>query len=39
MLDHTTPEYRDLRDQYHRDLAARRSERKLPPAPTRTPRA
>ncbi|HEY1376574.1 MAG TPA: hypothetical protein VGF55_07255, partial [Gemmataceae bacterium] len=33
MLDHTTPEYRELRDQYHRDLEARRKERGLPPTP------
>jgi hypothetical protein len=34
-LDHTTPEYRELRDQYHRDMAARRAERGLPPTPPR----
>jgi hypothetical protein len=33
-LDHTTPEYRDLRDQYRRDLDARRKERGLPPTPS-----
>jgi hypothetical protein len=32
-LDHTTPEHRELRDQYRRDLEARRKERGLPPAP------
>jgi hypothetical protein len=32
-LDHTTPEHRELRDQYRRDLDARRKERGLPPAP------
>jgi hypothetical protein len=30
-LDDTTPEYRDLRDQYRRDMNARRAERGLPP--------
>jgi hypothetical protein len=34
-LDHTTPEYRELRDQYRRDLDARRKERGLPPTPPR----
>ena len=33
-LDHTTPQYRELRDQYRRDMDARRKERGLPPTPT-----
>ena len=37
-LDHTTPEVRELTDQYRRDMAARRQERGLPPVPTRPPR-
>jgi hypothetical protein len=37
-LDHTTPELRELTDQYRHDLAARRQERGLPPLPTRPPR-
>ena len=37
-LDHTTPESRELSDQYRRDLAARRQERGLPPLPARPPR-
>lgn len=37
-LDRTTPEYRELTDQYRRDLESRRRERGLPPSPTRTPR-
>jgi hypothetical protein len=32
-LDHTTPEFRALTDQYRRDLAARRQQLGLPPAP------
>jgi hypothetical protein len=32
-LDNTTPEFRELRDQYHRDLTARRQELGLPPNP------
>jgi hypothetical protein len=38
MLDNTTPEYRELRDQYRRDMAQRRQELGLPPAPPRPPR-
>lgn len=34
-LDHTSPEYRELRDQYRRDLENRRRERGLPPTPPR----
>lgn len=37
-LDRTTPEYRELTDQYRRDLELRRRERGLPPSPTRLPR-
>jgi hypothetical protein len=37
-LDDTTPEFRELTDQYRRDLAARRQERGLPPAPQRPAR-
>jgi uncharacterized membrane protein YgcG len=37
-LDQTTPEFRELTDQYRHDLNARRTERGLPPMPTRPPR-
>jgi hypothetical protein len=39
-LDATTPEFRELNDQYRRDLEVRRKERGLPPTPmpTRPPR-
>lgn len=37
-LDATTPEFRELTDQYRRDMAARRQERGLPPIPPRVPR-
>ncbi len=36
-LDWTTPEFRELTDQYRRDVAARRQELGLPPAPPRRP--
>jgi hypothetical protein len=34
-LDQTTPEMREMRDQYRRDLNARRQQMGLPPMPTR----
>jgi hypothetical protein len=37
-LDQTTPEFRELTDQYRRDMAARRQERGLPPIQPRPPR-
>lgn len=37
-LDRTTPEYRELTDQYRRDLELRRRERGLAPSPTRPAR-
>ena len=36
-LDWTTPEFRELTDQYRRDMAARRQELGLPPPPPRRP--
>jgi hypothetical protein len=36
-LDQTTPDFRELMDQYRRDLAARRAERGLPPNPPGRP--
>jgi hypothetical protein len=35
MLDNTSPELREFRDQYRRDMAARRQELGLPPPPSR----
>jgi hypothetical protein len=37
-LDQTTPEFRELMDQYRRDIDARRKERGIPPPPPRAPR-
>jgi hypothetical protein len=38
MLDNTSPELRELRDQYRRDMATRRQQLGLPPPPSRPPR-
>jgi hypothetical protein len=35
MLDNTSPELRELRDQYRRDMSARRQQLGLPPPPSR----